>query len=246
MSNPALNDKFLEQVAVLEGERMSVNGAINKTMILFLCMIVPAIYSWTMLFQGFADRALMLTLGGAIAGFILAMVIICTRGSKAVQFLAPLYAVAEGFFLGGISAIYEGGAYSGIVIQAVGGTFAALVVMLLLYKAGLIKATQKFRSTIIVATASVAVIYLIQIIASLFGRGIPQIFTGSLIGIGFSVIVCIIAALNLIIDFDFIEKGSDAMLDKNYEWYGAFGLMVTLVWLYLEILRLLAKLNSRN
>ena len=118
--------------------------------------------------------------------------------------------------------------------------------MLALYRTGLIRATEKFRSVILISTMSIAVIYLIQIIASFFGRGIPQIFTSSNLGILFSLFVVAIAALNLILDFDFIERGSQAMLEKQYEWYGAFGLMVTVVWLYIELLKLLAKLNSRR
>lgn len=131
-------------------------------------------------------------------------------------------------------------------MQAVAGTLAALLSMLLLYRAKVIQCTDKFRAVLFTATMSIGVIYLIQIIASLFGRGIPQIFTSSAIGIGFSVVVVLIAAFNLIVDFDFIEKGAENMLPKAFEWYGAFGLMVTLIWLYLEILRLLAKLADRN
>ena len=118
--------------------------------------------------------------------------------------------------------------------------------MLGLFKAGVIKATEKFRSVVLISTLSIGAIYLIQFIASFFGRSIPQIFTASPMGIGFSVIVIFIAALNLILDFDFIERGSENMLHKDYEWYGAFGLMVTIVWLYIEMLRLIAKLSSRE
>ena len=126
------------------------------------------------------------------------------------------------------------------------GTLVTILMMLGLYKAGVIRATEKFRSVLLLATASIAVIYLIQFVASFFGRSIPEIFTASGIGIGFSILVVGIAALNLIIDFDFIERGAMSMLERDYEWYGAFGLMVTIVWLYIEMLRLIAKLNSRN
>lgn len=269
MSNPILNEKFLEKEKVhyaepvadersarnaedirnyqeraFISEPMTINGAINKTFILFGCLLLSAIYSWSLIANGFTDKAMLLCYGGAISAFIIAMVIIFSN-AKGVKYLAPAYAVAEGFFIGGISALFEA-SYTGIVFQAVTATFAALVSMLLLYRLNIIRATEKFRSVILISTASVAVIYLIQIIASFFSRGIPQIFTSSPIGIGFSLIVIAIAALNLIIDFDFIEKGANNLLEKKYEWYGAFGLMVTLVWLYLEILRLLAKLNSRN
>lgn len=243
MANPVLNDNMIEQARVLEGEPMTINGAINKTFILFACLLLAACVTWNAAFSGFTDKAQMLTLGGAIVGFVVAMVIIFSR--KSLHILTPIYAICEGFFIGGVSAVYAA-EYAGIVIQAVLATFAAMFSMLCLYKANVIRCTDKFRSVILTATLSVALVYLIQIVASFFGRGIPQIFTASPIGIGFSIIIVGIAALNLIIDFDFIERGSNGLLEKKYEWYGAFGLMVTLVWLYLEILRLLAKLNSRR
>lgn len=243
MANPVLNENMVEQARVLEGEPMTINGAINKTFILLACLFVAACYTWYLAFSGFTDKAMLLTNGGAIVGFILAMVIIFLR--KALHILTPLYALAEGFFIGGISAVYAA-QYAGIVVQAVLGTFAALASMLLLYRTGVIRCTEKFRSMMLTATLSIGVIYLIEIIASLFGRGIPQIFAATPIGIGFSIVVVAIASLNLIMDFDFIERGSQALLEKKYEWYGAFGLMITLVWLYIEILRLLAKLSDRR
>lgn len=243
MSNPVLNEKFLENERVLQGEPMSINGSISKSFILFGILLVAAAYTWFLMASGYTDMAGMLAVGGAIAGFILALIIIFTR--KAMHVLTPLYAICEGFFVGGISVMFEA-SYSGIVFQAVTATFAAVFSMLALYRTGLIRATEKFRSVILISTMSIAVIYLIQIIASFFGRGIPQIFTSSNLGILFSLFVVAIAALNLILDFDFIERGSQAMLEKQYEWYGAFGLMVTVVWLYIELLKLLAKLNSRR
>ena len=243
MSNPILNDNFLSAERVIESEPMTINGAINKTLIMLALVFIPAAYTWSLVFGGFMDKAVMLGTIGAIVGFILALIISFGRGKNAAV-LAPMYAVCEGLFVGGISAMFES-SMSGIVIQAVAATFAAAFSMLILFRLNIIRCTEKFRAIIFTATLSVAIVYLIQIIASLFGRGIPQIFTASPVGIGFSVIVVIIAALNLIIDFDFIEKGAQNYLPKEYEWLGAFGLTVTLVWLYLEILRLLAKL-SRN
>ena len=152
--------------------------------------------------------------------------------------------MCEGLFLGGISAVFNV-SYPGIVIQAVLATFATMFSMLGLYRMGVIKCTDKFRSIVFISTISIAVLYLMQWIGSFFHYSIPAIFGTGTIGIGFSILVVGIAALNLILDFDFIEKGSQAMLPKDYEWYGAFGLMVTLVWLYIEILRLLAKLRDR-
>ena len=243
MSNPVLNENFVNQERVLDGEPMTINGAINKSLILLALVIVPAIYTWSLVFQGFMDKAMMLGTIGAIIGFILAMIICFAR--KGIPVLAPLYAVCEGLFVGGISALFEN-QYSGIVMQAVGGTFARAAVMLVLYRFRVIQNTEKFRAVIFTATASVALIYLIQIIASFFGRSIPQIFTSSPIGIGFSIIVVAIASFNLISDFDFIERGSENFLPKEYEWFGAFGLTVTIVWLYIEVLKLVAKLRDNN
>lgn len=244
MSNPILNDKFLEAERVLEQEPMTINGSITKTLIMLSLVIISAAYTWSLVFGGFMDKAFMLGTIGAIAGFILALVICFTQG-KTAPVLAPIYALCEGLFVGGISALFES-QYSGLVIQAAAATFACGISMLLLYRFGIIKCTEKFRAVILTATAGVAIVYIIQIVASLFGRGIPQIFTASPIGIGFSVIVVLIAAFNFIMDFEFIERGAQNYLPKNYEWVGAFGLTVTVVWLYLEILRLLAKLNSRR
>lgn len=244
MANPILRNSFDTEERVYEGEPMTISGAINKTLTLLALVTVSAGYTWYLMASGFTDKASMLCLGGAVVGFILALVIILSKGRLA-PVLSPFYAVGEGLFIGGISSFFEA-AYSGIVMQAVAGTLAALLSMLLLYRAKVIKCTDKFRAVLFTATMSIGVIYLIQIIASLFGRGIPQIFTSSAIGIGFSVVVVLIAAFNLIVDFDFIERGAENMLPKAFEWYGAFGLMVTLIWLYLEILRLLAKLADRN
>lgn len=244
MANPILRNAFDAETRVYEGEPMSITGAINKVFILLALTIMSAAYNWWLIANGFTDKASLFCIGGAIVGFILALIISFSSG-KTAPILAPVYALAEGFFLGGISAFFEA-SYSGIVLQAVAGTFAALFSMLLLYKAKVIQCNDKFRSVIFTATMAIGIIYLIQIIASLFGRGIPQIFTSSPIGIGFSIIVVLIAAFNFIVDFHFIEKGAEQMLPKEYEWFGAFGLMVTLIWLYLEILRLLAKLSDRN
>lgn len=240
MSNPILNDNFGEQERVLQGEPMTVNGTLQITLFLGVLLVVAAAFVWSKFAMGYTDIATSLTFGGAIAGFIIGLIVAFTR----TKFLIPVYAVCEGLFLGGISATMEA-SYPGIVSQAVVGTFAALFSMLLLYRANLIKCSDKFRSVIFIATASIAVIYLVDIIGHFFGYAVPMINTSTNFGIGFSLVVILIAALNLIIDFDFIERGAQRMLPKDYEWYGAFGLMVTLVWLYLEILRLLAKMKER-
>lgn len=241
MSNPILNEKFTEQERVLQGEPMTVNGTLQITAFLTLLLVAAAAFVWSRFTLGYTDLATMLTGGGAIVGFILALIICFTR----TKVLVPVYAVCEGLFLGGISATMEA-SYPGIVSQAVVGTFAALFSMLVLYRANIIKCSDKFRSVIFIATLSVAVIYLVDIIGHFFGYAVPMINTSSNFGIGFSLVVILIAALNLIIDFDFIERGAQNFLPKDYEWYGAFGLMVTLVWLYLEILKLLAKMSDRR
>lgn len=241
MSNPILNEKFSEQERVLQGEPMTVNGTIQITAFLGLILLIAAGFVWSRFTLGYTDIGLMLTSAGAIVGFILALVIAFTR----IKYLIPVYAACEGLFLGGISATMEA-SYPGIVSQAVAGTFAALFSMLILYRANIIRCTEKFRSVIFIATLSIVMVYLVNFIGSFFNMQVPFINSSSTVGIGISIAIVVIAALNLIIDFDFIERGQQLMLPKDMEWYGAFGLMVTLVWLYLEILRLLAKLSNRE
>lgn len=242
MPNPVFSQNVVEREQILDSEPMTVNGAINKAFILMALLFAGSISVWSLFFQGYTDKAGMLGMVGFVASIISFLVIMFNR--KAVSIAAPIYAASEGLLLGGISAIFEK-SYPGIVIQAVGATFAALFSLLFLYRIGAIKCTDKFRSVIFISTLSIAGIYLINLIGSFFGMHIPGIMTSSTIGIGFSAVVVVIAALNLIIDFDFIEQGARQLLGKSYEWYGAFGLMVTLVWLYIEILNLLAKMRER-
>ncbi len=241
MTNPILNEKFSDQERILQGEPMTVNGTLQIAMFLTVLLIASAAFVWSRFSLGYTDIGVMLTGAGAIIGFILALIIIFTK----TKLLVPIYAACEGLFLGGISATMEA-SYPGIVSQAVIGTFAALFSMLILYRANIIRCTDKFRSVIFISTASIAVIYLVNFIGQFFNYAVPLINTSSNFGIGFSLIVVVIAALNLILDFDFIERGAQNLLPKDYEWFGAFGLMVTLVWLYLEILKLLAKLADRR
>ena len=242
MSNPILNEnKFNEQERVLDGMPMTINGTIQITAFLGLLLVCAATFVWSKMTSGYTDLAMMLTGGGAIVGFILALIISFTRN----KYLVPIYAVCEGCTLGGISAIFEA-QFPGIVVQAVAGTFGALFAMLLAYKMRWIQATDKFRSVIVVSTLSIAGVYLIDIIGRwLFHMQVPLINSASPAGILISLVIVVVAALNLILDFDFIEKGERMMLPKDFEWYGAFGLMITLVWLYLEILKLLSKLNRK-
>lgn len=242
MANPILNEnKFNEQERILEGMPMTVNGTIQITAFLGLLLVCAATFVWSRLTSGYTDIGMMLMGGGLIVGFILALIISFTRN----KFLVPVYAVCEGCALGGLSAIFEA-QFPGIVVQAVAGTFAALFAMLLLYRMNIIRATDKFRSVIFITTASIAGIYLVDLLGRwLFHMHVPLINSASPAGILISLVIVAVAALNLIIDFDFIERGEQMMLPKDYEWYGAFGLMVTLVWLYMEILRLLSKINRR-
>ena len=241
MANPILNQNYVEQERVINGEVMTVNGTLQITGFLGLLLLASAGFVWSRYSLGYTDIATMLTGGGILVAFICGLIVAFTRN----KLLIPVYAVAEGLGLGGISAVMET-SYPGIVSQAVAGTFAALFSMLLLYRTGVIKCTDKFRSVIFISTLSIMAIYIVDFIGHFFHMSVPLINTASTAGIAVSAVIVVIAALNLIIDFDFIERGAQNMLPKDMEWYGAFGLMVTIVWLYLEILRLLAKLNSRR
>ena len=244
MANPVIERMTEEsdrEVIIDANSVMTINGTLQTTAILGVIVLISAAFCWSRYSLGYTDLGAMLTGGGALVGFILAL-IICFARTKA---LIPLYAMAEGLFLGGISSVFES-SYPGIVVQAVIGTFAAFFAMLVLYRMGVIACTDKFRSVIIISTASIAGIYLIDIIGHFFGFAVPVINSSSNLGIAVSVVIVIIAALNLIIDFEYIEQGAKRMLPKDYEWFGAFGLLVTIVWLYIEILKLLAKVSSRR
>ena len=251
--NPALKDStFLDlgsgSIVTGDAGAMTLNGTVNKTGLLLVITLVGAMYSWsqaaTSLASGDAGLLMPLALGGAIGGFIVALVTIFKKAWSPVT--APLYAGLEGLFLGAISAIFEM-RYPGIVMQAVGLTFGTLAALLLAYRSGLIRATENFKLGVVAATGGIALLYLVNIGMRLFGfEGMGFIHESSLIGIAFSGFVVVIAALNLVLDFDFIEKGVEHGAPKYMEWYAAFGLLVTLIWLYLEMLRLLSKLQSRD
>jgi uncharacterized YccA/Bax inhibitor family protein len=217
---------------------------VNKTGVLLLCAIATAGWTWHLFLQtrDMSDVA-PLMVGGMFGGFICAMVTIFKKEWSAVT--APVYALLEGLVLGGVSAMLET-RYPGIAIQAVGLTFGTLFVMLLAYRSGLIRVTDKLRLGIVAATGGIMVFYLMEMVLGFFGVHFATINGSGPVGIGFSLVVVAIAALNLVLDFDFIEKGVQFGAPKYMEWYGAFGIMVTLVWLYLEILRLLSKTRSRS
>ena len=239
-SNPAFGDKIWKNVDYSLSSPMTLQGTINKTLISLILVIASALYTWDMYMQGGNVQAIMM--GGFIGGFILAMITIFKNDWAKIT--VPLYAVFEGAALGGISAIFEV-QYPGLPMQAVALTFGTFLVMLFSYKAGLIRATEKFRAVITSAIGAIFLVYIVSFVMSLFGSG-SFLQGNSLMSIGFSLLVVVIASFSLILDFDFIEKGVQQQLPKNYEWMGAFGLLVTLVWLYIEMLRLLSKISSRN
>jgi uncharacterized YccA/Bax inhibitor family protein len=241
-SNPALNEKaFRGQVAI--GEAMTLQGTVNKTGLLLLCVVATAAWTWGLAHSNTPEAVYPWMIGGVLGGFVVALVTILKQTWAPIT--APIYALLEGFALGGISAVFEK-TYHGIAIQAVGLTLGVLFVMLLAYKTGLIRATQGFKIGVIAATGGIAVFYLVQMALSFFFHfQFSAINGGGFWGIAFSLFVVVIAALNLVLDFDMIETGVRGGAPKYMEWYGAFGLMVTLIWLYLEMLRLLAKANRK-
>ena len=242
--NPTLNDATFKNEGIAAGQTMTLEGTVNKTGILLALLVLSATYTWNLFFQDGSPAAVMpATIGGAIGGLVFALVTIFKKQWAGIT--APIYALLQGLFLGGVSAIFES-QYPGIVIQATGLTLGTLASLLLLYKLGIIKPTENFRLMIVSATMGIGVLYLISFVMNMFGStGIGFIHSNGLFGIGFSLFVVAIAALNLVLDFDFIEQGSEHGAPKYMEWFGAFSLMVTLIWLYLEMLRLLAKLRSR-
>ena len=248
--NPALKDNtFLDlgsgTLVRNDGGAMTLNGAVNKTAILLVLTLAGALFTWAQFSAAMAagnpGAVMPYVWGGAIGGFVVALVTVFRK--EWAMYTAPLYAVLEGLFLGAVSAMFEL-RFPGIVMQAVGLTFGTMAALLMAYRSGLIKATENFKLGVVAATGGIAVVYLISIVMNMFGSGIPLIHESGIVGIGFSLFVVVIAAMNLVLDFDFIETGVEQGAPKYMEWYGAFGLMVTLVWLYLEFLRLLAKLRD--
>jgi uncharacterized YccA/Bax inhibitor family protein len=248
-SNPALSEKvFNKEYTTASSEVMTVNGTINKTALSLLLVIAAALFTWNKFFNAVTPEAGMsavipwLAIGG-IGGFITAIVTVFRPKSAGIS--TPIYAVLQGLLLGGLSAILEA-SYSGIVMRAVALTLAVFAAMLFFYRSGIIKVTKKFMMGVFAATAGIAVVYLVSFVAGMFGAQLGFLHGNSNLSIGISLVVVAVAALNLVLDFNFIERSAEQGAPKYMEWYGAFGLMVTLVWLYLEILRLLSKLASRN
>jgi uncharacterized YccA/Bax inhibitor family protein len=222
---------------------MTINGTITKTGLMLLLVIAAAAYTWNLVVGADPGRAGILTAVGAIGGFVMALVTVFSPKSSPVT--APVYAILEGLFLGAVSAMINA-SYPGVAFQAVLLTIGTLFTMLFLYRSGRIRATPRFRKGVMMATGAVFFAYLISWVMSLLGMPMGFMHSSGPIGIVISLVIIVIAALNLIMDFDFIEKGSQAAAPKYMEWYGAFGLMVTLIWLYIEFLRLLSRFASRD
>jgi uncharacterized YccA/Bax inhibitor family protein len=241
-TNPVLKEKAFAG-AIPTGETMTIQGTVNKTGLLLLFVVATAAWTWGLSHSPTPEAAYPWTLGGAIGGFVVALVTIFKKEWSPIS--APIYALLEGLFLGGISAIFEK-SYPGIAMQAISLTFGVLFVLLLAYKMRIVQATRGFKLGVIAATGGIAIVYLINMVMSLFFHTpMSFLYASTRLGIGISLFVVIIASLNLIIDFDMIETGARMGAPKYMEWYGAFGLMVTLIWLYMEMLRLLSKIRRR-
>jgi uncharacterized YccA/Bax inhibitor family protein len=246
-SNPAFKEDTFAKARAAAGnptETMTVNDTVNKIGILLLIATATASWSWGESMPSMGEQAPTgsgLFMGAGILGFIIALATIFKQTWAPVT--APLYAAVQGVFLGAISAYFEI-AYPGIAMQAAFGTLATLGAMLFCYKTGIIRATEKFRTGVFAATGGIMGLYFLSMILGMFGIQVPMIHEGGMMGIGFSLFVVGLAALNLILDFDNIEMGERARAPKYMEWYGAFSIMVTLVWLYMEMLRLLSKLRG--
>ena len=244
--NPALNAKTfavprLRDAATERG--MTIEGTVNRTGLLLVLLLLGAGWSWRVFYAEGVAATMPYIWGGALGGFVVALVTIFKKEWAGVT--APVYALLEGLCLGALSGFFET-QFPGILLQAVGLTFGTLLALLVAYKSGVIKATENFKLGVVAATGGIALVYIATLVLGFFGVAIPFIHGSGPLGILFSLFVVVIAALNLVLDFDFIESGAAQGAPRFMEWYAAFGLMVTLIWLYLEILRLLAKLRSRD
>jgi len=247
--NPTLSENKFRSTTITnitDENAMTIKGTLNKFGFMLLMLMGSAFYSWKEADNAGANVMPMI-LGGAIGGLVIAIVLMFKK--EWAGYLAPLYALLEGLFIGAVSSFFNQ-AYPGIVMQAVGLTFSVGIGMYFLYAMRIIRATEKFKSVLITATVGIALFYFAIMILRMFSVNIdetmPFVNGGGMFGIGFSLLIVAIAALNLILDFDMIEQGAEMGAPKYMEWYGAFGLMVTFVWLYMEILRLLSKFSSRN
>ncbi len=239
-SNPMIRNSRAEEV-VFDSAPMTVSGSVNKTLLLTGIVVLCALFSWHIFAQGYTDKAYLIMGVSSIAGFILAMIAFFKPTTSPVT--APAYAICEGLLVGAVSYSYNA-IYDGIVVNAVALTLLTLLTMLFLYKTKVIQATEKFRKIVVTATAAIAIFYIVGFVAALLGHPMT-VFNGGIYGIVLSLVICAVAAFNFILDFDFIEKG-EGRLPDYFEWYAGLSLLVTVIWLYFEILRLLAQLNSRK
>jgi uncharacterized YccA/Bax inhibitor family protein len=243
-ANPALKDNtFVGAPAAVGEPAMTLQGTATKSLLLLLLTTFAASFTWNAVATGNLGVVGPATLVGGIGGFIVALVTVFKP--RASPYTAPLYAVLEGLLLGGVSALYNA-RFAGLPLQAVALTFGVFAALLLVYRTGLVRATENFRLGVVAATGGIAIMYLLSFVLRLFGVQMAFLHDSSPLSIGISLVIVVVAALNLVLDFDFIERGVQHGAPRYMEWYGAFGLLVTLVWLYLEILRLLAKLQGRS
>ncbi len=241
-TNPVLKERAFAG-AIPTGETMTIQGTVNKTGLLLLFVVATAAWTWGLAHSETPNAAVPWMLGGLVGGLVVALVTVFKKEWSPIS--APIYALLEGLVLGGISAIFDK-SYPGIAMQAISLTFGVMFVMLLAYKMRIVQATRGFKLGVIAATGGIAIVYAINMVMSLFFHTqMSFLYASTPLGIGISLFVVIIASLNLIIDFDMIETGARMGAPKYMEWYGAFGLMVTLVWLYMEMLRLLSKVRRR-
>ena len=247
-SNPTLGEKIIKDYAFAATDgAMTVQGTINKIALLLALVIAGAVFTWAKTMSGVETGSVVgvqgWMIGGSLSAFIFALII--TFKKNLAPILSPVYAICEGLCLGALSAYFEV-MFPGLVMRAVLLTFSVLFGMLFMYKVQIIKVTQRFRAIVLAATVGIALAYLISFILNLFGVNMGFILGGGSFGLIISLVVVAVAALNLVLNFDFIEKGTEAGLPSFFEWYGAFGLMVTLIWLYIAILRLLATIASNR
>ena len=243
-ANPALKEGTFTGIRAAAGEAaMTLQGTATKSMLLLLLTVFAASFTWRAVASGNVTILMPAALIGGLGGFIVAMITIFKPNVS--PYTAPIYAVLEGLLLGAISSLYNA-RWAGLPLQAVGLTFGVFMAMLIVYRLGLVRATEKFRLGDVAATGGIAIMYLLSFVLGFFGVQMNFLRDSSPLSIGISVVIVVVAALNLVLDFDFIERGVAYRAPKYMEWYGAFGLLVTLVWLYLEILRLLSKLQGRG
>jgi uncharacterized YccA/Bax inhibitor family protein len=246
--NPAINEKVFNNISVASGEEvMTINGAMKKFGLMLVMVLGAASFTWGIYFQQGAEAVMSWAIGASIGGFLVALIIIFKKAWA--PYLALAYALLQGLFLGAISAVFEDAfhvRYPGIILQAVLLTFGVGIGMFALYYFRILQATATFKKVVIGATMGIALFYLVAMVMNMFGAQMPYLHSNGAVGIGISLFIVVIAALNLILDFDLIEQGAAQGAPKYFEWYCAFGLMVTIIWLYLEILKLLSKLASRK